>query len=151
MPSGEYFGQHCAIRHISVDATRFIFPWSDCHDPSQSPRRSGANGRANQCERKTIMTTELSKWSQTERAAGEKTATAWETFFHGLRKDSIERVEEIQETARITEVQDKHEAELLALDNVVGVAPSLKMKGKKPTKTWSIRHSFAVHLGCLLS
>ena len=84
------------------------------------------------------MTTELSKWSQTERAAGEKTATAWEAFFHGLRKDSIERAEEIQETARITEVQDKHEAELLALDNVVGVAPSLKMKGKKPTKTWSM-------------
>ncbi len=84
------------------------------------------------------MTTELSKWSQTERAAGEKTATAWEAFFSGLRKDSIERAEEIQETARIMEVQDKHEAELLAMDGVVGVTPSLKMKGEKPTKTWSL-------------
>ena len=84
------------------------------------------------------MTTELSKLSQTERAAGEETATAWETFFYGLRKDSIERAEEIRETARITEVQDKHQAELLALEHVVGVAPSLKMTGEKPTKTWSM-------------
>jgi hypothetical protein len=30
----------------------------------------------------------------------------------------IERAEEINETARITEVQDKHQAELTALDNV---------------------------------
>ncbi len=84
------------------------------------------------------MTTDIGNWSQSERAAGEKTATAWETFFYDQRKDSIGRAEEIQEIARITEVQDKHEAELLALDNVVGVAPGLKMKGDKPVKTWTM-------------
>ncbi|MEM7225486.1 MAG: hypothetical protein AAF495_21090 [Pseudomonadota bacterium] len=84
------------------------------------------------------MTADLSSWSQAERTSGEKSAAAWEGFFHGIRKDSITRGEEIQETARVTEVQDKHEAELLALDNVVGVAPSLKMKGDKPTKSWSM-------------
>jgi hypothetical protein len=32
------------------------------------------------------------------------------------------------ETARIAEVQDKHEAELMALPNVAGVATSMKVK-----------------------
>ena len=84
------------------------------------------------------MTTDLSNWSQAARAAGAKTAATWETFFYGINKQSIERGEEVHATARIAEVQDKHEAELLALDNVVGVAPSLKMKGETPTKTWSL-------------
>ncbi|MCH8979810.1 MAG: hypothetical protein IH945_11300 [Armatimonadetes bacterium] len=47
-------------------------------------------------------------------------------------------MEEISETARIAEVQDKHESELLALPNVVGVAASLKVKAGKPTKKWCL-------------
>jgi hypothetical protein len=47
-------------------------------------------------------------------------------------------MEEIEQTARIMEVQDKHEQELLVLENVVGVAPSLKVTAGKPIKTWSL-------------
>ena len=81
------------------------------------------------------MTTELSKWSQTERAAGEETATAWETFFYGVRKDSIVRAEQIQENARITEVRDKHETELRAVDHVSGCAPTPQTTRRKPNQT----------------
>lgn len=84
------------------------------------------------------MTDHMSEWSKADRAAGEALAKNWESFFKGQRKDAVERSEEIFESARIAEVQDKHETELLGLPNVVGVAPSLKMKGSTPTKTWSM-------------
>lgn len=84
------------------------------------------------------MEEKLREWSTAERAAGKKAADAWQGFFRVQRKDAIERAEEINETARIMEAQDKHEAPLLALEGVVGVAPSLKMKGGKPTKGWSL-------------
>ncbi len=78
------------------------------------------------------------EWSKAEYTAGQKVGDAWQTFFQAQRKDVIERAEEINETARISEVQDKHEAELLTLDNVVGVGASLQMKGGRPTKKWSL-------------
>lgn len=84
------------------------------------------------------MIDKLREWSKAERTAGEKVSDTWQKFFHAERKDAIERAEEISETARITEVQDKHQAELMPLDNVVGVAVSLKMTGGKPTKEWSL-------------
>lgn len=84
------------------------------------------------------MADKLKEWTAAERSSGQKTADAWQKVFQADRKDVIERIEEINETARIVEVQDKHEAELLALDNVVGVAPSLKVTEGKPTKTWSL-------------
>lgn len=84
------------------------------------------------------MTEEIREWTDAERTAGEKVADAWQKFFQAEREEVIERAEEINETARITEVQDKHEAELLALENVVGVGASLKMKEGKPTKKWSL-------------
>jgi hypothetical protein len=84
------------------------------------------------------MIDKLGEWSKAERTAGEKVSSAWQEFFQGGRKDVIERAEEINETARITEVQDKHQAELMALDNVVGVAVSLKMTDGKPTKKWAL-------------
>jgi len=81
---------------------------------------------------------DLREWSDSEHAAGEKFADVWHTYFGAQREEIIERSEEINETARIAEVQDKHEAELLALENVVGVAASLKMTKGKPTKKWSL-------------
>lgn len=84
------------------------------------------------------MNDELREWSEDERTAGEKAAQDWETFFKAAHEDVIERAEEINETARITEVQEKHEAELLGLQGVVGVAASLKMKAGKVTKSWSL-------------
>jgi hypothetical protein len=84
------------------------------------------------------MANQLKEWTAAQRNAGKNVADLWQKFFQAERKDAIERVEEINETARITEVQDKHVAALMALDNVVGVAPSLKMKAGKPTHRWSL-------------
>lgn len=79
-----------------------------------------------------------SKWSAAQRNAGEKAAGAWQDFFKAQRKDEVESAKEVAATARVVEVQDKHEAELLSLPNVVGVAASLKVSGGKPTKIWSL-------------
>jgi hypothetical protein len=79
------------------------------------------------------MTDQLSSFSKTQRDAGAKTAGAWEQFFKTRQKDGVDRAKEINETARVAEVQDKRETELLALPNVVGVATSMKVKGDKPT------------------
>lgn len=84
------------------------------------------------------MTEKFKEWTEAEHTAGKKSADAWEEFFQAERKDVIKRAEEINETARITEVQDKHETELLALEGVVGVAVGLKMTRGKPTKKWSL-------------
>ncbi len=84
------------------------------------------------------MNIDMSEWSAADRAAGENLAKTWESFFKGQRKDAVERLEEIEQTAKIAEVQDKHETELLNLPNVVGVAPSLKLQGSTPTKNWSM-------------
>jgi hypothetical protein len=80
----------------------------------------------------------LSEWTKAEHSAGQKVASAWQDFFKGKHADVIERSEEIEGTARIAEVQDKRERELLCLDNVVGVAASLKVKGDKPIRKWAL-------------
>jgi hypothetical protein len=84
------------------------------------------------------MTDQLKKWTAAQASTGQKVSDSWQKYFQTERKDSISRVKEITETARIQEVQDKHEQELLRMVNVVGVAPSLKMKGGKPTGDWSL-------------
>ena len=84
------------------------------------------------------MMGQFAEWAATDLTAGKKAADKWETFFKVQREEVIERAEEIQETARIAEAQEKREAELLALENVVGVAASLKMTKGKPTKEWSL-------------
>jgi hypothetical protein len=80
----------------------------------------------------------LSEWTKAGQAAGQKVTSAWEDFFKGKKADTIERADEIEGTAKVVEVQDKHERELLCLDNVVGVAASFKVKGDKPTRKWSL-------------
>jgi hypothetical protein len=84
------------------------------------------------------MNPHLKQWTAAQTAAGQKVSDIWQKYFQAERKDSISRADEFCETARIQEVQDKHELELLRMDNVVGVAPSLKMKGGKPTGEWSL-------------
>jgi hypothetical protein len=80
---------------------------------------------------------ELREWTRGQRTAGDRFAQVWQQFFGGP-EEVAERAEEITEAARITEVQEKHEEELLALENVVGVAAALKMTRGKPTKKWSL-------------
>jgi hypothetical protein len=95
-------------------------------------------GRVSEATPETSNMERLSVWTKAEHSAGQKVAAAWEDFFKGKQGDIIERAEEIEATAKIVEVQDKHEQELLRLDNVVGVAASLKVKGDKPTKKWCL-------------
>ena len=84
------------------------------------------------------MTHQLKSWTAAQTTAGQKMSDIWQKHFQAERKDSIPGVDAFSETARIQEVQDKRELELLRMDNVVGVAPSLKMKGGKPTGEWSL-------------
>jgi len=89
--------------------------------------------------RKSIsMLDKLSEWSANDRKSGQRTADAWRDFFQIGGKDALDRTEEITETAKLSEVKDKHEASLLAMENVVGVAVGMKMTGGKPTKEWSV-------------
>jgi hypothetical protein len=74
-------------------------------------------------------------YTPSQRTAAQKAAEPWKKFFQA---GVVDRMEEIEQTARIAEVQDKHELELLTLENVVGVAPSLKVTGGKPIRTWSL-------------
>lgn len=80
----------------------------------------------------------LTSWSKAEQTAGEKSATAWESFFKSRTGDTMERAQDIESAASIVEVQDKVEAELLRYDNVVGVAASFKVTKDKPTAKWSL-------------
>jgi hypothetical protein len=85
------------------------------------------------------MTEKIKHWTDDERAAGQKVAGAWKAFIQSERGElSLERAAVMMEMARITEVQDKCAAELLAMDNVVGVAAMPKVKGGKPTGTWTL-------------
>lgn len=81
---------------------------------------------------------QFAEWSSEDVKAGDQVSDKWETFFQAAGEVSIDRGEEIVESARITEVQDKHEQELLAMENVVGVGASLKVTKGEPTDTWSL-------------
>ena len=84
------------------------------------------------------MPDQLTDWTEDQHTAGQRVASAWQGYFSTRHEDSIERSEEIAETARVTEVQDKYEADLLKMDNIVGLAPMLKMKEGRPTRDWSL-------------
>lgn len=79
------------------------------------------------------MTNELTKWSAAQQSAGKKFAETWKDFADSkIGKPEASRFEAMSQIGAVTEVQKAHEAELLAHDNVVGVAVSRKMKAGKP-------------------
>jgi hypothetical protein len=84
------------------------------------------------------MTELAGQWTDEERAAGEQTASAWETFFQAAPEAAPAQPEAIEEIARVTEIKDQHESALLARENVVGVATSLKVTGGQPTQQQSL-------------
>jgi hypothetical protein len=84
------------------------------------------------------MAKQLRQWSSAEASAGQKQTDSWQKYFQAQRQDTVQGAEEIYATARILEAQQKRELELLALENVVGVAPSVKVTGGKPTGEWSL-------------
>jgi hypothetical protein len=84
------------------------------------------------------MAKQLKQWSAGESSAGQKAADTWQKFFQSQRQDAIAGADTIHATAQIMATQQRRELELLALENVVGVAPSLKVTGGKPTDRWSL-------------
>lgn len=84
------------------------------------------------------MAKQLKQWTAGESSAGQKSADVWQKYFQSQRQDAIAGADAIYASAQIMEIQQRREMELLALDNVVGVAPSLKVSGGKPTDQWSL-------------
>jgi hypothetical protein len=81
---------------------------------------------------------ELAGWTDDERTAGEQTAGAWEAFFGAAPETPLARAQAIEETGRVTEAKDRHESALLGMENVVGVATSLKVAAGEPTEQRSV-------------
>lgn len=78
---------------------------------------------------------DMQGWSAKERAAAAQANQAWQEFLAGEGSPGFEGAEAIHRTAAVSEVQEQHERELMARDNVVGVATSLKVTGGQPTGT----------------
>lgn len=79
------------------------------------------------------MIDQTKKWTAAQTSAGHKVFDAWQKYFQAERKDAVSFAEEINESARVIEVQETHEQELMQMDNVVGVATSMKVKAGKLT------------------
>ena len=84
------------------------------------------------------MEGQLREWAGDEQGAGAQAANAWQEFFTTQGPPAAERAQEVEASAPIAEVRRRHEDRLLRLDNVVGVATSLKVTGGQPTTTWSL-------------
>jgi hypothetical protein len=79
------------------------------------------------------MISELTEWPSAARTAAEKRAKAWDDFFAG--EEERPAAERVIELAGLAEVQKAREPELLARENVVGVAAGVKMTKGRPTGT----------------
>jgi hypothetical protein len=80
-------------------------------------------------ERDMRMINHPNAWTATQQAAGQSAAAAWQKYFQTQRPPSTAQSDALADSAGIAEAQSKHELALLAMDNVVGVAPSIKMTG----------------------
>lgn len=84
------------------------------------------------------MNDQLRAWSEAEQGAGESFARRWQDFFAEGPPGPAERAEQLESVGRLVEVQQAHEADLLARENVVGVAPTYKVTAGEPTTTLSL-------------
>ncbi len=85
------------------------------------------------------MTNDLKQWTSSQQSAGKKLSDSWSAFAKKQEGEpDASRFKTIEATGRIAEVQEKHEAELMAMENVVGVAASHKMKGGAPQAATSL-------------
>ena len=84
------------------------------------------------------MNDQLRTWSEDEQSAGASFANPWQDFFAERQVGPGERAEQLEAIGRAVEVQQAYEAELLARDNVVGVAPAHKVTAGEPTTTMSL-------------
>jgi hypothetical protein len=72
------------------------------------------------------MANKMREWSASERKSAQTSAKAWQDFF--VKGGATTQQTELEALGRVVEVRQLHEAELLALDGVVGVAESYKVK-----------------------
>jgi hypothetical protein len=70
--------------------------------------------------------------------AADKRAGAWQAFFEKANGEERPHAEQLMALAGIAEVQKAHERDLLARDNVVGVAASVKVTKGRPTGKHSL-------------
>lgn len=80
---------------------------------------------------------ELTEWPATARRQAEKRTKAWIDAL-GAAPAAEGPIGDVLESARVVEAQEANEQELLALENVVGVAVSLKVTKGKPTDKRSL-------------
>jgi hypothetical protein len=79
------------------------------------------------------MAKKMREWTASERKSAQAASKAWQDFFKKKGTARDERQPALEAIGRIEEVRQLHEAELLTLDGVVGVAESYKIKNGKPT------------------
>lgn len=84
------------------------------------------------------MARKLREWSTSERKGAQASVKAWEDFFARSGAEQSADQAELEAIGRVVEARQLHEPQLLALDGVVGVAESYKVKAGKPTKAHSI-------------
>jgi hypothetical protein len=77
------------------------------------------------------MINELTDWSSEARTTAQQHAEAWADHFAGVEDRSAQDL--LLELAPVAEAQKTHERELLARENVVGVAAGIKLKKGAPT------------------
>lgn len=72
------------------------------------------------------------EWPKSARDTGQKLATNLQKFFEDKGEGSSKAIEDLEASSAIAEAQEKHQAELLRLENVVGVADSFKITKNQP-------------------
>ncbi len=73
-------------------------------------------------------------WTKKQEKAGKRSGKAWEEFFaKGEQQGGRGRQPDLAHEARIAEIQQRHEAELLRYPNVIGVATGIRTRSGKPT------------------
>jgi hypothetical protein len=73
-------------------------------------------------------------WTKKQEKAGKRSGKAWEEFFaKGEQQGDRGRQPDLAHEARVAEVQQRHEAELLRYPNVISVATGIRTRSGKPT------------------
>jgi len=72
-------------------------------------------------------------WTKKQERAGKRESKAWEEFFAKGEQQAEGEQPDLAAAAKIAEVQQRHEAQLLRYPNVVGVATGIRTRGGKPT------------------
>ncbi|MGH2545602.1 MAG: hypothetical protein ACRDHJ_01855 [Actinomycetota bacterium] len=80
-----------------------------------------------------MINEEMAEWPAAATRAADKRAGAWHDFFQAEREERAEWLGDVSETAQVVEIQEKYEGELLAHENVIGVAAGIQMTKGKPT------------------